>query len=267
MTAQIPLSTRAVASFRATFPRGAAVVVIGAVLAACSSDGGRVREDGAPLGTDVEANEPADLQGNEAEPPAAGTGNALIVADGWVDGSTNGLEIQGSFFTYGDGSGRTLISEAPGASATGSGYCVSGTSAQVVDGDFGGTWGAVAAFNLSQQPGDDTARGYNADDHGVVGFGFEIVGNTGGALRFVVKQLAVHDGFCINNVPDCEMGCSVQYLVSDLQQNCWTPGGVAPNSRSLQALEWQITTREAGAIEFDYCVENIQAVMGQPEIQ
>jgi hypothetical protein len=105
------------------------------------------------------------------------------------------------------------------------------------------------------------AGAYDATAHGVVGFGFDIIGDTGGALRFVIKQYATHDGFCINNVPDCASGCSAEFRLDELTQNCWTPGGPTPAATSLQALEWQITTKEGAATTFDYCIENIHAVV------
>ncbi len=187
------------------------------------------------------------------------TGASLRVSESWVDAASNGLGIQGSFFTYGDGSGRTVIT--PDATRTQTGYCVAGTAAEVVDADFGGTYGAVAALNLAQQADDPTVNAYDATAHGVVGFGFDIVGNTGGALRFVIKQYATHDGFCVDNVPDCASGCSVEYRIDELHQNCWTPGGPTPAAVSLAALEWQITTKEGAATDFDYCIENIHAVV------
>lgn len=194
--------------------------------------------------------------GVELEPS---TGAELRVAQSWVDAATNGVGVQGAFFTYQDGSGRTLITA--DATRTTTGYCVAGTAAEVLDGNFGGTYGAVAALNLAQDVGSDALKPYDATAHGVLGFGFDIVGNTGGALRFVVKQYLTHDGFCINNVPDCADGCAVEYQLDELTQNCWTPGGPTPVPSSLQALEWQITTKEGGATEFDYCIENIHAVM------
>lgn len=197
-------------------------------------------------------------------PPATevlpGDGPSLIVANDWVSRSTNGVEIQGAFFTYQDPSTRTRITAAPGGS--GQGYCVSGESAEVLDMNFGSTWGAVAALNLNQEENSETAGSYDATAHGVVGFGFDIVGDTAGALRFVIKQFSVHDGFCINNVPDCAMGCSVEYRIDELAQNCWTPGGAKPNAAALSALEWQITTKTGMTTPFDYCIENLRVVMG-----
>jgi hypothetical protein len=224
--------------------------------AGCSSDSGRERES-----ESTEANQPA---ADPSSAPGAGavvpsTGPELLVSESWVDAATNGLGIQGAFFTYQDGSGRTSI--APDATRTQNGYCVAGTAGEVVGGDFGGTYGAVAALNLQQEVGSTSTDAYDATAHGVVGFGFDIVGNTGGALRFVLKQYATHDGFCIDNVPDCASGCSVEYRIDELYQNCWTPGGPSPAATSLQALEWQITTKEGAATDFDYCIENIHAVV------
>lgn len=224
---------------------------------ACSSESGRERDD-------TLANLPAaGAAGASASPgegaAVPGTGPDLLVSESWVDSATNGVGVQGAFFTYQDGSGRTQIT--PDATRTQTGYCVAGRAAEVLNADFGGTYGAVAALNLSQQVDSTTADAYDATAHGVVGFGFDIVGVTGGALRFVVKQFATHDGFCINRVPDCANGCTAVVRLDELTQNCWTPGGAKPAPTSLQALEWQITTTEGAETPFDYCIENLHAVV------
>jgi hypothetical protein len=228
-------------------------------LAGCSGDSSRARDEGA-----TETNLRGTELAPEAEPgtmPAPNTGANLLVSESWVDATTNGLGIQGAFFTYQDGTGRTTIT--PDATRTQTGYCVAGTAAEVLNADFGGTYGAVAALNLAQQVDDPAVHAYDAPAHGVVGFGFDIVGNTGGALRFVIKQYATHDGFCVNNVPNCASGCSAEYRIDELHQNCWTPGGPTPAAVSLAALEWQITTKEGAATDFDYCIENIHAVVDE----
>jgi hypothetical protein len=227
--------------------------------AGCSSEGGVEREAATMSNLPGGAAAGAPGSASEAAPAMPGTGPNLVVAESWVDAATNGVGIQGAFFTYGDGSGRTTIM--PDATGSQSGYCVSGTAGEVLNMDFGGTYGAVAALNLSQDVGSTTAGAYDAPAHGVVGFGFDIVGNTGGALRFVIKQYAIHDGFCINNVPECASGCTVDYRIDELSQNCWTPGGPTPVATSLEALEWQITTKEGASTAFDYCIENLHAVM------
>jgi hypothetical protein len=245
---------------------GGAFVLSLAVLG-CGSSGSAERDDGLPPATDVAPNMPPP----SATTPAAGTdvgtgsGTTLLVSENWVDAASNGIGVQGAFFVYPDHSNITTIAATPGEST--SGYCVSGTAAQVLNMDYGNFFGAVAALNLQQQPGIDTAGPYDAAAHGVVGFGFDIVGNTGGALRFVVKAFNVHDGYCINNVPNCDAGCSVEYQLSELSQNCWTPGGALPPVNSLSALEWQITTNTDAAVPFDYCIENIHAVMAAPAPQ
>lgn len=231
-------------------------------LLGCGSSGSADRDDGAPLATEVVPSMPAAPVATSPV-PGAGSGTALLVSDNWVDGASNGVGVQGAFFVYVDHSNITTISFSPGESATG--YCVAGEAAQVLNMDFGNFFGAVAALNLQQQPGVDTPGPYDAAAHGVAGFGFDIVGNTGGALRFVVKAFNVHDGYCINNVPDCATGCSVEYQLSELSQNCWTPGGALPPVNSLAALEWQITTNEMAPVPFDYCIENIHAVLAAPQ--
>ena len=245
-----------------------AITVLGLSALGCSSDGGISREEDTttsgnqPGGSSYVpsgSGAPGGMQ-TETEMPV-GTGPNLVVVDSWVDGATNGVEIQGAFFTYQDPTTRTIIT--PAAGGTGSGYCVSGTSAEVLDMNFSSTWGAVAALNLSQEAGSDAVGSYDATAHGVVGFGFDIVGDTSSALRFVVKQYMVHDGFCVNNVPDCGMGCSVEYRLDELTQNCWTAGGPSPNPASISALEWQITTKAGSETPFDYCIENLHALMGE----
>jgi hypothetical protein len=247
----------------------ALIVVCAPAFVACSGEEGRSREEDTTTG----ANQPGagssytpSSGGPTDAPPATeasgGTGPNIVVANDWVDRASNGVGIQGAFFTYQDPTTRTTITAAPGG--TGQGYCISGESAEVLEMNFAGTWGAVAALNLNQDVGSTAAGSYDAAANGVVGFGFDIVGDTAGALRFVVKQYSVHDGFCINNVPDCAMGCSVEYRIEELTQNCWTPGGATPNASALSALEWQITTKTGMATPFDYCIENIHAVMGEP---
>jgi hypothetical protein len=217
-----------------------------------------------PPETDVMPNTPGAAPSTPGTPstPSTGSGNMLLASDGWVDGATNGVGVQGAFFVYVDHSNVTTIAAKPGASATG--YCVQGTAAQVINMDFGGTFGAVAALNLQQAPGIDTPGPYDAAANHVAGFGFDISGDTGGALRFVVKAFNVHDGYCINNVPECATSCSVEFGLDELHQNCWTPGGPVPPANSLAALEWQITTNENEPVPFDFCIENLHAVVADP---
>lgn len=242
-----------------------ALAAAASVATGCSGEEGRARGEDTTTNQLAGGSSYVPSMGNTmGAPPAgevtAGSGANLLVANDWVARSTNGVEIQGAFFTYQDPSTRTSITAAPGGS--GQGYCVSGEAAEVLDMNFGSTWGAVAALNLNQEEGSETAGSYDAAAHGVIGFGFDIVGDTAGALRFVIKQFSVHDGFCVNTVPDCAMGCSVEYRIDELTQNCWTPGGAVPNAASLSALEWQITTKAGMTTPFDYCIENIHAVMG-----
>jgi hypothetical protein len=256
------------------------VAALAMLLGACSADEGRSREDdttqsglqpggdssygpgssGGPVDPETVAPGPG-AEGATDEAPV-GTGPNLIASNGWVDGASNGLGIQGALFTYQDGTLRTEIA-AVAEAGTGTGYCVSGSVAEVLNMDFSGTWGAVAALNLNQAVGSEAVGPYDAAAHAVVGFGFDIVGDTAGALRFVVKQHLVHDGFCINNVPSCGTGCSVEFLLEDLTQNCWTPGGATPDPTSLSALEWQITAKAGSPTPFDYCIENIHAVLAE----
>jgi hypothetical protein len=227
----------------------------------CGSSGTAERGEAPAPSSTVQSSNPPATPG--ADPgggaPAAGSGNALLVRDNWVDAATNGVGVQGAFFVYVDHSNITTIAPTAGESETG--YCVSGTAAQVVNMDFGNFFGAVAALNLSQQPGVDTPGAYDAAAHGVVGFGFDINGDTGSALRFVVKAFGVHDGYCINNVPECATNCSVEFNLNEMTQNCWTAGGALPPSNSLAAIEWQITTNENAPVPFDYCIENLHAVL------
>lgn len=244
---------------------GMGLVSLAAV--SCSSGEGTVdRNEGImEMNRVVSANEAGGTENAaavmDAESELPGAGPNLLVTNSWVPNSSNGVGIQGAFFTYGDGSGRTEIAEDPQASTTG--FCVAGESGQVIGGDFGGTWGAVAALNLRQAVGVDTAGAYDAQTNGVVGFGFDIVGSTGGQLRFVSKQFNVHDGFCqTTQIADCGEGCSVEVMIEDMTQNCWEAGGVAPRVSEMSAIEWQITTSEAGPTPFSYCIENLHALMG-----
>jgi hypothetical protein len=226
---------------------------------ACGGSGTAERGDNPQTSTNAN-NPPAATGAPTAEVTTPGTGTALTAVESWVAASSNGVGIQGAFFTYPDHSNITMIAATPGESTTG-GYCVAGSVAQVMNMDFGTTFGATAALNLSQQPGSDAVGAYNADEHGVVGFGFDIVGNTGGVLRFIAKQYTVHDGFCINMLPECATNCSVEFMLKDMHQNCWAAGGALPNTTSLSALEWQVTSNITAPVDFDFCIENLHAVL------
>jgi hypothetical protein len=197
-------------------------------------------------------------QETELVPP----GFDLPVAEGRIALEQNGAEIEGPFFTYGDSSGRTQIGPSAALQSS-NGYCVAGSAGQVINMDFGGTYGAVAALNLRQPAGSDVVGGYDAEGHGVAGVGFEIRGETGGRLRFVAKMLGVHDGFCVDSVPECASGCSIAFRFQDLTQNCWNPGGVVLTPNNVAALEWQITTTDEGPTPFDFCVENLRALLAE----
>jgi hypothetical protein len=238
---------------------------VAACLFAVACGGSGTAERGDDPQTSVNASSgypPAATAMPTTDVPATGTGPDLRAVNSWVDGASNGVGIQGAFFTYVDHSDITNITAKPEQSTTG-GYCVSGTAAQVMNMNFASTYGATAALNLSQLPNNDAVNAYNADEHGVVGFGFDIVGNTGGALRFIAKQFSVHDGFCINMVPECATDCSVEFALSDMHQNCWAAGGALPDTASLSAIEWQITTNENAPVDFDFCIENLHAVLSQ----
>ncbi len=198
---------------------------------------------------------------------APGTGFELVPVGGWVAGNTNEAGIQGAFYTISDADemppGVTTITMQDFAAA-GDAICVSGAASQVVGGAFGQYWGGGVALNLADPGQMQPLQGWNRGN--VVGFRYTLTGPTippPSSLRFTVTfQGASGDPYC--QPITATSGTPVTSTLSSPQliQACWQAGGAqVPPTALLTSLQWQIATNEMAPTPFDFCIEDLTAVV------
>jgi len=202
-----------------------------------------------------------------------GTGNAITPAAGHVAGTTNGAGIQGDFYTFGDFTktppGTTTIAPATFAMATGAGICVSGSASQLLTDpgaaapNYGRYYGGGVGFNLADPGGGAGPQPWTRGK--VVGFSYNITGTTipAGQLRFGVN---FYEGSTIHGDPPyCKnivMGANTVMLSTDVTSACYTPGGPGLDPAALlQSLQWQVVTVATAATPFNFCIENLTAIV------
>jgi hypothetical protein len=193
-------------------------------------------------------------------------GYPLISDDGWVQGDSNALGIQGALFGYADATTAVGMTE----DFTGSNACIAGTAAQVdllctptppATDCYGEYWGAAIGLNLNQPIDPETGEGSDPlpyDASALAGFGFTITGSMiPNSLRFKVEN--ANGEFCTPaGKPILEGNNTV--LFSDVVSQCWTVGGDNPNVTGVTKIAWQVVTNDASEVPFDFCVSNIVAI-------
>ncbi len=203
-------------------------------------------------------------------------GVPLAPMDGWVDGASNTLKVQGAMFDYGDPT--SLMGETK--DFTGTKACIKGTAAKVdmkstacttkmftppaVD-CFGEYWGAAIGLNLNQAIDMTTMMGgppMAFDASAIKGFTFTISGMTvPTSLRFKAEDASGE--FCTPKAVPVKLGANTINL-SQLIKECWAPKMGAATADSAKTglikIAWQVVTDTTGPIPFDYCVEDLRAV-------
>jgi hypothetical protein len=197
----------------------------------------------------------------------SGTGNLIMHdAEGWVAGATNGLGIQGSFYTISDTTetppGVTQIALDDFATSPTT-VCASGVASQVLMDAYGQYWGGGVGFNLAD-PGNMTAPGPWARNT-VTGFSFTITGPmipAGEQLRF---KITTFEGGVVNNAGYCTTAAAGPNTKTfgQLVAECWTGGTnlAAPAATAgIVSLQWQVATVTTASTPFDFCIENLTAI-------
>lgn len=202
--------------------------------------------------------------------PAAGV--PLTPAEGWVDGMSNTLGVQGAMFSYSDTtSAMGLVEDFVGDHA-----CIKGTAAKVdlkctpvapATDCYGTFWGAAIGLNMNQPI--DTATGEGAmpmpfDASAIKGFAFEIEGGmipAPSAIRFKVEGNGGE--FCNTSTKQLKAGEN-QFNFDELITACWKPVAGAANASSVKAtvtkVAWQVVTNDKSTVPFDFCVKNVRAL-------
>ena len=205
-----------------------------------------------------------------ASPP----GVLLVPTDGWVEGMSNPLGIQGALFAIADQTTQmTLTSDFTGTNA-----CIKGVAAKVdllctpvvpATDCFGTFWGAAIGMNLNQPIDPKTMLGGAPepfDASGLSGFAFEISGAvvpSQQALEFTVED-------------DSHVFCNVRrkkllpgentVLFSELVERCFRLSTDPPNEPAtahqagLIRIEFKVVTNTTSVVPFDFCISNIRAL-------
>ena len=200
-------------------------------------------------------------------------GVPLVPVDGWLDGTSNVLMIQGGIFAYADPFATLSLSQ----DFTATNACIKGIAPRVDlscipaagSNCYGTYWGSGIGLNLNQSldPSTDPPTVLPPlafDATSLKGFSFELTGNAVpayGALRFGVFTADAE--FCRINY-NVSTGLNI-VLFSELSASCYisTDGGQISESAqsSLVRVAWHVMTNAASAFEYDFCVSNIRALL------
>ncbi|HEY0467865.1 MAG TPA: hypothetical protein VGC79_26880 [Polyangiaceae bacterium] len=212
--------------------------------------------------------------------PNSGKEVALTPVDGWVDGVSNELHIQGTLYSDADSRSAMNLS----TDFTGSNICIKGVAAKV---DLGctpvppapdcqmTTWGAAVYMNLNQpRDPNTTMAGMPAafDGSALNGFAFELSGPSvpkPSDLRFQVETQAYQDEtrmieFCTGWGKHLTAGDNT-VLFREISPQCFlsmtnpsTLGGTI--LAVMRRLKWQVLTNSGAEVPYDFCVSNVRAI-------
>ncbi len=203
-------------------------------------------------------------------------GVPLAPMEGWVDGASNTLKVQGAMFDYGDPT--SLMGETK--DFTGTHACITGTAAKVdlksmacvsmmftppAKDCYGEYWGAAIGLNLNQAIDMTTMLGGPPaafDASAIKGFSFTISGaKVPTSLRFKVED--ANGEFCTPKTVPVKLGPNTINL-SQLIKECYKPPAAPVTAETAKSalikIAWQVVTDTTGTIPFDYCVEDLRAV-------
>jgi len=189
-------------------------------------------------------------------------------ATGWVDRGGNTVGIQGAWYSYDD------CNDSPGACTknhlppsgsfpnTGGKMCTSGTTVAVASqADFSKQWGAGIALDLNNSGGDaGVKQPYNAQTNNVIGFSMKITGTAPG-LRINITDVPSGDN--ANFVPGVA-GQDNTVLFTQAKQGSWVTMKSPLDTTRLLAIQFQIPSVMSKTQDFNFCVENLAALVKAP---
>lgn len=219
--------------------------------------------------------------GGGGDMPAV-AGVPLTLMDGWVDGMSNTLMIQGAMFSYSDphtAMGPPVMAE----THTGDKVCITGTASMVdlkctpmapATDCYGEFWGAAIGLNLNQVIGADGMGGdpMPFDASAIKGFAFTIDGAAipdAKSFRFKVEgggSEYCNTGTTVTGAPMAKAVKAGEnaFMFEDLITSCWKPVAGAPTAAMTKAsvlkIAWQVVTNDKSKVPFDFCVSNVRAI-------
>lgn len=214
---------------------------------------------------------------------SVGTGTVLTVTEtGWVDKTTNSLNIQGAWYAYGDGynskgmavdgdcqkaghpTSACSVITAPDPSAgkfmpTGTAMCTKGTAAVVpTANDYTAIWGGGIGLDLSNSGGANAVKGpYDAVANKVIGFSFNISSVPLGGIRVEIPttETAITAHFKTINTAGPQT-----VLLSEVMQGSWVTPPTMLAKDKLVSVQFHVPTTMSSAVPYDFCVDKFAAV-------
>jgi hypothetical protein len=138
--------------------------------------------------------------------------------------------------------------------------CVRGVVIPVPSGDYPNYWGGEVGVGLVSNL---TEPGPPAEALSALGFAFRLEGKLPALLRFRVGaagEIPLFSQYC-QHVP-LDTGSRIEVALAELTYECWNGGGQPfPDAAGATLLSWQVPANESSAGEFDFCIEDIQALL------
>lgn len=186
------------------------------------------------------------------------TRTAITPIDGWVDGSTNDVGIQGGWYTFADDISTIVPGAEPYFDGAGSAICVSGTVLPHENLDL--SWGVAVGMDLYAV--DDVANPYDATAYGVAGIQFTVSGSL--PPRLQINTTSPADGtYCrrYESIASSQETLSVYF--SSLEEDCWdaSAAGLPPDTTQLEGFHIQVISSANESVSFDFCVEDVSAIL------
>lgn len=133
--------------------------------------------------------------------------------------------------------------------------CINGQIAQVSGGQWSEVWGVLLGLQLAGSNGS-----WDATEHGIEGFEFELSGSVGDArLRFEAKVKDSDETFCA--MLEHEQGETGTFSVAleDIEHRCYEDGGsMSFDPSQLEAVEWLAMADDGSSSPVeDFCVESL----------
>lgn len=219
-----------------------------AVATACSSDGGTTDASGGTSNTGgtTTTGGTTSTGGASNSGGTPGTGGVVDCKDeGYFTAEDAGISVGVGAYDYGDDAGSCVaLTAAEGE------ICIEGTAAQVVNNMWDEIWGAGLGIKLAEDTGTVDASGYS-------GISFTI-DNVPAGLRAGVMMSGDANSYFTTDVTAGEN----TIFFEDLANGEWvTPAGTLDTS-VLVDIQWQVPSTADGAVDFDFCVSDVEFVGG-----
>lgn len=235
-----------------------------AALAGCHSKAVSADDPDAQAGASGASGASGDVP---AETPGGGSSGVEIVPnEGWVDGSSNPLGIQGAAYVTGDAATRESLT----SDFEESRLCMRGVASQVdidcspappAQDCFQLFFGAILGLNLNQSESGAEVSPYDASD--VAGFSFDVVGESlPEFLRFSVeaesgKSYCLPPPLAIDGTAG-SWHVALNDLVTECQRAPLTSPRFTEAESAITSLRWAVSGTTNRSVPFDFCIENLR---------